>query len=84
MLNVCKIPRKEPQVVDFWVTDERGASGILSWRFLEYVSLIKPDWKKLKMTKLLWLTIFSTLKGQQIWMTVSEELVEKRRWVLLI
>ena len=39
-LNVYKIPWKEHQGVDFWVTDETAYSKILFWKSLEYVPLI--------------------------------------------
>ena len=38
MLNGYKIPRKEHQVVDFWVTDEKAASEVLFWIYSAYVS----------------------------------------------
>ena len=39
-LKVYKIPRKEHQAVDFWVTDEIATSEILFWKYLEYFPLI--------------------------------------------
>ena len=60
-LNVYKIPAKEHQVVDLWVADEMSASEILLWNYLEYVPLIFHIYKKLKRTKFLWFTIFSSL-----------------------
>ena len=60
-LNVYKIPRKEHQVVHFWVADKISTSELLFWKYLEYVSLILRNYKKLKSTKFLQFTIFSIL-----------------------
>ena len=40
-LNVYKIPGKEHQVVDFWLSDEISASEILFWKYLQYLPQIK-------------------------------------------
>ena len=40
ILNAYKNPRKEDQVVDFWITDEITTSEIVFWKCLEYLSLI--------------------------------------------
>ena len=53
-LNVYKIPRKEHQVVDFWVADKILASEILFWKYSKYVPLIECNYKKLKMPSFLW------------------------------
>ena len=39
-LNAYNIPRKERQVVNFWVTDEIAASKILFGKDLEYLALV--------------------------------------------
>ena len=57
MLNVCKIPAKERQVVDSWVADEIPVSKMLFWKYLEYVNLILHNYKKLQMTKIVGLKI---------------------------
>ena len=63
-LNIYKFPRKEHQVVDFWVSDQLAAWKILFRKYLEYVPLIKHNYKKLKMPKFLWFTICSIFNGQ--------------------
>ena len=67
-LNVYKNPRKEHQVDDFWIIDQMAAPEMRLGKYLEYLSLIQDNYKKLKMTKLLWLTFFSILNAQWIWM----------------
>ena len=47
-LNVYKIPRKEHQVVDFWVAYKILASEILFWKYSKYVPLIECNYKKTK------------------------------------
>ena len=59
MLNIYKIPAKEHQVVDFWVADQISASEVLFWKYLAYFTLKLHNYKKLKTTKFLRLTIFS-------------------------
>ena len=68
-LNVYKNPRKEHQIVGFWIIDQIAAPKILFLKYFEYIPLISANYKKLKMTKLLWRTFFSILNAQWIWMT---------------
>ena len=53
MLNVYETPRKERQLVDFYVADEISALEILFCKYLEYVPLILHNYKKLKRAKFL-------------------------------
>ena len=51
-LNLCRIPAKEHQVVDSCAANEILVSEIFCWKYLEYVTLILPNYKKVKWAKL--------------------------------
>ena len=56
-LNVCKISAKERQVVHSWNLDEISVSETLFGKYLEYVPLILRNYKKVKWTKVVRVTI---------------------------
>ena len=57
--NVNKVLVKKHQVVHRWAADEMSFSKILFCKYLEYVSLILPDFKKPKTAKIIWFTTSS-------------------------
>ena len=64
MLNVYKIPEKEHQEIDSWAADEISGSKMLFSKYLQYVSLILWNYKKLNRKKALKFKISSILSAQ--------------------
>ena len=71
-MNVYKISAKEHQVVDRCAADEMSVSEILFGKYLEYVTLILRNYKKVRRTKVVRFTISSILSTQVILVTTVE------------